>query len=133
MFKLYFGSVANFISTCFLTIFFAIFIKTINSNPIDVNWGRMSTIMFILGIVLSATGGIKDSTAIKPAVEFGTMNIPFILLCSLGGVATILGVVSLILKRSSVLQQSLFYLLSFIILIKIIVLEGLRVMQLFIK
>lgn len=132
MFKLYFGSVANFISTCFLITFFIILIKTIKNNPADVNWKRMSTIMLILGIVLSATGGIKDSMAIKPAITFGTMNIPFILLCGLGIVAIILGVIGLILKRGSALQKKFFYLLSFIILTKVVILEGLRIIQLFV-
>lgn len=132
MFKLYFGSVANFISTCFLITFFIIFIKTIKNNPADVNWKRMSITMLILGVVLSATGGIKDSMAIKPVITFGTMNILFILLCGLGIVAIILGVIGLILKRGSALQKSLFYLLSFIILTKVVILEGLRIIQLFV-
>ena len=132
MFKLYFGNVANFISTCFLITFFIIFNKTIKNNPADVNWKRMSIIMLILGIVLSATGGIKDSMAIKPAITFGTMNIPFILLCGLGIVAIILGVIGLILKRASALQKKFFYLLSFIILTKVVILEGLRIIQLFV-
>lgn len=133
MFKLYFGSVANFISTCLLIIFLVIFVKTIKGNPVGMNYKRMNIIIFILGIVLSATGGIKDSVAIKPAIIFGTMNVPFILLCGLGVVAIILGVIALILKKDSTLQKNFFYLLSFIILAKVTILEGLRIIQLIIK
>lgn len=131
MIKLYFGNVANFISTVLLAAFFVVFIKTIKSNQGDINWKRMSVFIFIFGIVLSATGGIKDTHAIKPAITFGTLNFPFILLCSLGVIATILGIIGIILKQDSNMHKGLFYTLSIIIITKTIVLEGIRIKGLF--
>lgn len=133
MLKLYFGNVANFISTCLLLTFFVIFIKVIKTNPADVDWKKMSVFMFAFGILLSATGGIKDTVSSNPAITFGTLNTPFILLCILGGLATILGIIALVIRRESALQRNLFYLLSFIIVVKTVILEGQRIKQLIIK
>ena len=70
-----------------------------------------------MGTAMSALSGIKDSVADTMAVSFEQMNIPLAILCALGGLALLIGVVSAICKKEKI-NRVLFYVLSFIIIVK---------------
>ncbi|MBO4846458.1 MAG: hypothetical protein J5525_09140 [Lachnospiraceae bacterium] len=77
---------------------------------------------------MSALSGIKDSVADTMAVSFEQMNIPLAILCALGGLALLIGVVSAICKKEKI-NRVLFYVLSFIIIVKTSVVEVLRIVD----
>ena len=83
-----------------------------------------------MGTTMSALSGIKDSVADTMAVSFEQMNTPLAILCALGGMALIMGVVAAFCKKEKV-NKGLFYTLSFIIIAKTIVVEVLRVTDCF--
>ena len=81
-----------------------------------------------MGTAMSALSGIKDSVADTMAVSFEQMNIPLAILCALGGLALLIGVVSAICKKEKI-NRVLFYVLSFIIIVKTSVVEVLRIVD----
>ena len=83
-----------------------------------------------MGTLMSALCGIKDSTADKAAVSFEQMNIPLAILCGLGLIAVISGVTAGFCKNEKA-NKVIFFILSFIIIAKTIVVEILRIKTLF--
>ena len=79
-----------------------------------------------MGIAMSALSGIKDSVADTMAVSFEQMNPPLAILCALGGVALLMGVVAVFCKKEKI-NKGIFFALSFIIIAKTIVVEALRI------
>ena len=70
--------------------------------------------------------GIKDSVADAMAVSFEQMNPPLAILCALGGIALLIGVVAAFCKKEKI-NKGLFYALSMIIIVKTIIVEVLRI------
>ena len=75
---------------------------------------------------MSALSGLKDSFADTMAISFEQMNLPLAILCALGGMALLMGIVAIFCKKEK-LNKGLFYALSFIIVAKTIVVEALRI------
>lgn len=74
---------------------------------------------------MSALSGIKDCFADKMAVSFEQMNLSLAVLCILGGIALLIGVVAVICRKEKI-NKGMFYALSLIIFAKTIIVEVLR-------
>ena len=62
------------------------------------------------------------------AVSFEQMNPPLAILCALGGVAVLLGIITAFCRKEMT-NRGIFYSLSFIILVKTVVVEILRIKE----
>ena len=126
MIKLFFGNVPSFLSTILFLVFLVFFIKTMKKTDGEKKWKKAAIITVLMGTALSALSGIKDSVADTMAVSFEQMNPPLVILCALGGIALLIGVVAAFCKKEKI-NKGLFYTLSFIIIAKTIIVEVLRI------
>lgn len=125
MLSLYFGNVPSTLSTIMFLIFVIFFVRTIRKPEKNKNWKKAAIITVLMGTIMSALSGVKDSIADQAAVSFEQMNIPLAILCALGGVAALLGVAAAFCKKEEI-NRWIFYFLSFIIAAKTVVVETLR-------
>lgn len=126
MIKLFFGNVPSFLSTILFLVFVVFFIKTMKKTDGEKKWKKAAIITVLMGTAMSALSGIKDSVADTMAVSFEQMNPPLAILCALGGIALLIGVVAAFSKKEKI-NKGLFYTLSFIIIAKTIIVEALRI------
>ena len=126
MIKLYFGNVPSILSTILFLVFVVFFIRTMKKTDGDRKWKKASIITVLMGTAMSALSGIKDSVADAMAVSFEQMNPPLAILCALGGIALLIGVVAAFCKKEKI-NKGLFYALSMIIIVKTIIVEVLRI------
>lgn len=126
MIKLFFGNVPSFLSTILFLVFVVFFIKTMKKTDGGKKWKKAAIITVLMGTAMSALSGIKDSVADTMAVSFEQMNPPLAILCALGGIALLIGVVAAFSKKEKI-NKGLFYTLSFIIIAKTIIVEALRI------
>jgi uncharacterized membrane protein len=131
MLGLYFGNVANLLSTLLFVAFIIYFYRIINAPESEKKWKRATIILIFVGILMSALSGIKDSISDTTVVSFEVVNINLVLLCGLGGLATLLGIIACVWRNEKV-NKTIFYTLSVIIIIKTCIVEVLRIMSLFI-
>ena len=87
---------------------------------------KPALITVLMGTAMSALSGIKDSLSATMAVSFEEMNLPLAILCALGGIALLMGVVAVICKKDKI-NKGIFYALSMIIIVKTIIVEVLRI------
>ena len=126
MIKLFFGNVPSFLSTILFLVFVVFFIKTMKKTDGEKKWKKAAIITVLMGTAMSALSGIKDSVADTMAVSFEQMNPPLVILCALGGIALLIGVVAAFCKKEKI-NKGLFYALSMIIIVKTIIVEVLRI------
>ncbi|MBO4910169.1 MAG: hypothetical protein J5476_12905 [Lachnospiraceae bacterium] len=126
MIKLYFGNVPNILSTILFLIFVVFFIRTMKKMDGEKKWKKAAIITVLMGTAMSALSGIKDSLSATMAVSFEEMNLPLAILCALGGIALLMGVVAVICKKDKI-NKGIFYALSMIIIVKTIIVEVLRI------
>ena len=109
-------------------VFVVFFIKTMKNTDGEKKWKKAAIITVLMGTAMSALSGIKDSVADTMAVSFEQMNPPLAILCALGGIALLIGVVAVFCKNEKI-NKGFFYALSFIIIAKTIVVEALRIID----
>ena len=126
MFNLFFGNVPSILSTILFLAFVVFFIKTMKKPDGGRKWKKAAIITGLMGTAMSALSGLKDSSADTMAISFEQMNLSLAILCALGGMALLMGVVAVFCKKEK-FSKGLFYALSFIILAKTIVVEALRI------
>ena len=126
MLNLYFGNVPSILSTILFLVFVVFFIKTVKKPDGGTKWKKAAIITGLMGTAMSALSGLKDSFADAMAISFERMNLPLAILCALGGMALLMGVMAVFCKKEK-FNKGLFYALSFIILAKTIFVEALRV------
>lgn len=127
MIKLYFRDFPTLLSTLLILGFFIFFgIVTTKRTTID-NWPILVLATFFMGLLMSIMSGTKDKVGTMSAL-FPTNNMFFIGLSVLGVLAVIIGIITLILRKHDFYQFA-FYALSSIILVKIIVVEIIRVVK----
>ena len=126
MIKLYFGNVPSIISTILFLVFVVFFIRTMKKADGERKWKKASIITVLMGTAMSAFSGIKDSLSDTMAVSFEQMNPSLAILCALGGMALLIGVVAAFCKKEKI-NKGLFYALSMIIIVKTIIVEVLRI------
>lgn len=130
MLDLYFGNIPSIISTILFFVFCWYFMKTVKASQNNQKWKKAAIITVLMGTLMSALCGIKDSAADKAAVSFEQMNLPLAILCGFGLIAVISGVIAGFCKKEKV-NKGIFFILSFIIFAKTIVVEILRIKTLF--
>ena len=126
MLNLYFGNVPSILSTILFLIFVAFFITTMKRSDSGKKWKKAAIVTVVMGTAMSALSGVKDSCADTMAVSFEQMNMPLAILCALGGMALLMGIVAIICKKEKI-NKGIFFALSFIIIAKTIVVEVLRI------
>ena len=130
MLNLYFGNVPSILSTILFLVFVVFFIKTVKKPDGGTKWKKAAIITVLMGTAMSALSGLKDSFAGTMAISFEQMNLPLAILCTLGGMALLMGVVAVFCKKEKI-NKGLFYALSLIIVAKTIVVEVLRIKAFF--
>ena len=126
MFNLYFGNIPSILSTILFLVFVVFFIKVLKKPDGGRKWKKAAIITVLMGTAMSALSGLKDSFADTMTISFEQMNLPLAILCALGGMALIIGIVAVFCKKEK-FNKGLFYALSFIIIAKTIVVEALRI------
>lgn len=127
MLKLYFGSVFSTISTL-LAILFTVFFTLVTARRASINhWGLLTLAMFILGLLMSMMSGMKDGMG-SPASIIPNKHWVMTALCVLGGLAFLSGLLALVIRNPSFWQVS-FYLMSAIIILKVLLTEVYRIVH----
>lgn len=127
MLKLYFGSVFSTISTL-LAVTFTVFFVLVTARRASINhWGLLTLAMFLLGLLMSMMSGMKDGMG-SPASIIPNKHWVMTALCVLGGLAFLSGLLALIIRNQSFWQVS-FYLLSAIIILKVLLTEAYRIVH----
>jgi hypothetical protein len=127
MLKLYFGSTFSILSTALLAVFVAFFWVTINRQGTISNWGVQVLLMMILGVTMSFSSGMRDGMG-SPASVIPTNHWAMTVLCVLGGLAFLIGIVTLFVRKQDFWQIG-FFLISFIIIAKVLLTEGFRLID----
>ncbi len=130
MLKLYFGSIPIFLSTSLFLLFVLYFIMTVKKPEGNKKWKKAAIVTVLAGTLMSALSGIKDSAAETAAVSFKQMNPSLAILCALGAAAVISSIIAGLCKKEKA-NKVIFYILSFIILAKTILVEVLRIVKYF--
>lgn len=127
MLKLYFGSVSSTISTL-LAVAFTIFFTLVTSRRAGIShWGLLTLAMFILGLLMSMMSGMKDGMGTAASI-IPMKHWMMTALCVLGGLAFLSGILALIIRNQTFWQVS-FYLMSSIIILKILFTEAFRIVH----
>ena len=127
MLKLYFGNVSTTVSTL-LALVFAVFFSLVTKNRANItHWGILTLVMFFLGLAMSMMSGMKDGMGTAAAV-FPNKHWVTIVLSILGGLGFLAGLLALI-RRNQDFWQTSFYLLSSIIILKVLMTETFRIIQ----
>lgn len=127
MFKLYFGSIASIISTLLIIVFVIFFGMIMYRRSTIVHWGILVLIVFFLGLFMSMMSGFKDGMGTSLSL-IPTNHWIMITLSILGGLAFIVGIVTVFVRRQDYWQAS-YYILSSIIIAKILLTEVFRVVD----
>jgi hypothetical protein len=127
MLKLYFGSVFSTISTL-LAVIFTVFFALVTARRASIShWGLFTLAMFILGLLMSMMSGMKDGMG-SPSSVIPVKHWVMTALCVLGGLAFLSGLLALIIRNPSFWQVS-FYLMSAIIVLKVLLTEIYRIVH----
>lgn len=127
MIKLYFGSIFSVISTLLLAAFVVFFCIVTSRRAEITHWGILTLCMFFLGLFMSMMSGMKDGMG-SPTSVIPVKHWVMTVLCVLGGLAFLSGLAALIIRKQAFWQLS-FYLLSAIIIVKVLVTEAYRIIH----
>ena len=127
MLKLYFGNANATISTL-LAAAFAVFFALVTKNRAGItHWGILTLVMFFLGLAMSIMSGMKDGMGTAASIMPNTHWVTIVLMAA-GGLGFLSGLLALIIRNQAYWQAS-FYILSSIIILKIIVTETYRIIH----
>lgn len=126
MHYLYFSSPFTVISTVLIILFAAMFsIVTVKRTRIH-HWGSLVAVLFFVGLSMSVLSGFRDKMGSASAL-FSSGAI-LALLCILGGAAMLTGILMIFLRKKNVWMIG-FYILSSIIIVKVILTETVRMLH----
>lgn len=128
MLKLYFGNSSTIISTLLIIVFGMFFGMVMAKRSTITHWGILVLLMFFLGLFMSMMSGMKDGMGTASSIipmNHWTMTV----LCVLGGLAFLIAIVTLFVRKQDFWQIS-FYILSSIIIVKVLLTEGIRIVNL---
>ncbi len=127
MLKLYFGSVFTTISTL-LAVAFAVFFALVTARRASIShWGLLTLAMFVLGLLMSMMSGMKDGMGSAASV-IPMKHWVMTALSVLGGLAFLSGILALIIRNQAFWQIS-FYLISSVIILKVVLTEAYRIVH----
>ena len=125
--KLYFGNVNTIISTL-LVAAFAVFFSLVTRNRANIShWGIFTLVMFFLGLAMSMMSGMKDGMGTAASILPSKHWITIVLMVA-GGLGFLSGLLALIIRNQAYWQAS-FYILSSIIIVKVILTESFRIIH----
>lgn len=127
--KLYFGSTSSLISTLLLVVFGIFFGLVLSRRSTITHWGWLVLAMFFLGLFMSMMSGMKDGMGTAASL-IPNNHWSMLVLCVLGGLAFLVALITLFVRRQDFWQIS-FYILSGIIIVKVLITEGIRIADFF--
>lgn len=126
MFKLFFSSGFSIVSTILTVVFIVIFSIVMSQRTNITHWGLLVFVIFVLGLSMSLISGFRDDMGSKtPVISSSPV---MLILCLLGASAMITGIVMLIRRNTKACEIG-FYLLSSIIIVKLVLTEGFRIIK----
>lgn len=127
MLKLYFSDVSTIISTV-LIIGFGVFFGIVTGKRNNIShWGILVLVLFFVGLAMSMMSGMKDNIS-TPSALIPNKHWAMTLLSILGGLAFVVGIIMLIIRRQNFWQFG-FYMLSAIIIAKTVMVEVYRIIM----
>lgn len=127
MLKLYFGNAFTTLSTILILGFIVLFSFMVARRSAIQHWKVYVIVLFFMGLALSVMGGMKDNMGSSAAV-ISSSSWVMIALCLLGGAAMVTGIVMFFLKKPFASMVGA-YLLSGIIIVKLVMTEVTRILQ----
>lgn len=129
MINLYFGNIVNTISTTLILLFVLFFGLVTAKFNIITHWGILVLGMLLFGLSMSIMSGFKDGMGTAAQlIKNGHWSMT--LLCILGGLAFLIGIVAIFIRNQNFWKFS-FYTLSFIVIIKTLLTESIRLLSYF--
>jgi isoprenylcysteine carboxyl methyltransferase (ICMT) family protein YpbQ len=127
MIKLYFSKATDVISLI-LIVGFSVFFGMVNARKSNIEgWGKYVLVVFLVGLLMSMMSGMRDAMG-TPIAIFPNNNWACILLSVLGGLAFVIGIISIFIRKQNFWQIS-FYMLSIIIIAKTALVEVYRIIK----
>ncbi len=127
MLKLYFGNNLRRISTLLIFLFIALFTYVLQTQTETSRWGFPVFLMFALGLSMSIVSGLRDDMG-KPESLIPVKHKVMTTLSLLGGLAFLVAILALFYRKQDFLELC-FYALSAIIIVKVVVTEGYRLLH----
>lgn len=128
MSSLYFSNPLTGISTA-LILLFALMFSIVTAKRAEIHhWGLLVAVLFFLGLSMSVLSGFKDRMGSASAVFPSSSPAVLTLLCILGGTAMVAGILMVFLRKQNIWKIG-FYLLSAIMILKIVLTETVRILH----
>jgi hypothetical protein len=123
--ELFFADVFTVISTALAFGFIVFFSSIVINNKQIEHWGWFVFLMLLLGLAMSIMSGMKDHVGTPEAI-FSAGSKVILMSSILGGLAFLVGILSLIIRKQDFWRIA-FFAVSGIIIIKILLVETSRI------
>lgn len=129
MLGLYFSSLTHIISTALIVGVICFGFYILKNHKGHKHWERTFFILFVTGLLMSIASGTRDAIGIPGG--FPTNGTLFIVLCALGVLGFIVGLIALLSKlgKTNIVFHYGSYILIAIIIIKTILVESTRIIS----
>ena len=135
--KLYFGNGITLVTTVMIIILLGFIGYSICNRNIITFWGRRTLLLFVLGLVICCLAATRDGLdqTIQYAIDgscapglFSLISIPTMSGC-IGAALIIVAFIATTITKSQHMREILFYIMSSGILLKVIVIEFVRILH----
>ena len=135
--KLYFGDGITLVTTVMIIILLGFIGYSICNRNIITFWGRRTLLLFALGLVICCLAATRDGLdqTIQYAIDgscapglFSLISIPTMIGC-IGAAMIIVAFIATPITKSQHMREILFYIMSSGILLKVIVIEFVRILH----
>ena len=135
--KLYFGDGITLVTTVMIIILLGFIGYSIWNRNIITFWGRRTLLLFALGLVICCLAATRDGLdqTIQYAIDgscapglFSLISIPTMIGC-IGAAMIIVAFIATPITKSQHMREILFYIMSSGILLKVIVIEFVRILH----
>ena len=135
--KLYFGDGITLVTTVMIIILLGFIGYSICNRNIITFWGRRTLLLFVLGLVICCLAATRDGLdqTIQYAIDgscapglFSLISIPTMIGC-IGAAMIIVAFIATPITKSQHMREILFYIMSSGILLKVIVIEFVRILH----
>ena len=135
--KLYFGNGITLVTTVMIIILLGFIGYSICNRNIITFWGRKTLLLFVFGLVICCLAATRDGLdqTIQHAIDgscapglFALVSIPTIIGC-IGAAMIIVAFIATPITKSQHMREILFYIMSSGILLKVVVIEFVRILH----
>ena len=135
--KLYFGNGVTLVTTVMIIILLGFIGYSICNRNIITFWGRRTLLLFVFGLVICCLAATRDGLdqTIQCTIDgscapglFSLVSIPTIMGC-IGAAMIIVAFIATPITKSQHMREILFYIMSSGILLKVIVIEFVRILH----